>query len=100
VVWLVSELATNAVMHGKPPHAVVVDVADDVVRVSIEDGDADRTPAVSTASTSKLEARGHGLKIVASLADDWGWHLRETEPGGAPIGKAVWFTIGSKEQSQ
>lgn len=100
VVWMVSELATNAVIHGEPPHAVVVDLVDDVVHVSVEDGDIDRQPSLPPADADKLKVGGHGLKIVASLADDWGWHLRGTEPGGSPCGKAVWFTIGSKEQSR
>lgn len=79
--WVVTELVTNAVIHGRTmrgSHVLVAyHLADDLLRVEVRDA-ADGMPCVD---------RGRGLQIVAALADDWGVTPRV-------IGKSVWAEIG------
>lgn len=81
---LVSELVTNAVIHGRTSATIDVRHPGDVVRVSVRDDSPD-LPAVS-AFADVTEERGRGLTIVSELADDWGIEARDG-------GKAVWFEL-------
>jgi anti-sigma regulatory factor (Ser/Thr protein kinase) len=83
VELMVSELATNAIIHAGAPFAVTVTVADRQVRVEVADGGAGEPTVrdITPASPS-----GRGLHIVASLADAWGVDDR-------PDGKTVWFVV-------
>lgn len=77
----VSEVATNALLHGTPPVRVVATVAEGCLRVDVVDASPDRgapQPASATASS------GRGLAVVSAVADRWGIESR-----GA--GKAVWL---------
>ncbi|RRR80882.1 ATP-binding protein [Streptomyces sp. RP5T] len=93
VLLCVSELATNALLHGVPPHRCFrLDLAllvDGVLRVEVHDSGPGeiRTPAPAPESE-----HGRGLLLVAALADDWG--MRERDPG-----KVVWcdFAIRPSE---
>ncbi|WP_343243875.1 ATP-binding protein [Streptomyces sp. SID13726] len=84
VLLCVSELATNALLHGVPPNRcfrLVLDLtADGVLRVEVHDSGPGelRIPDADPDSEN-----GRGLLLVAALADDWG--VREREPG-----KVVW----------
>jgi serine/threonine-protein kinase RsbW len=85
VLLCVSELATNALLHGVPPQRCFrLDLAliDAVLRVEVHDSGPGeiRIPAPAPAPESE---HGRGLLLVAALADDWG--VRERDPG-----KAVW----------
>ncbi|MEU9452524.1 ATP-binding protein [Streptomyces sp. NPDC048277] len=84
VLLCVSELATNALLHGVPPGRcfrleLSLDT-DGVLRVEVQDSGPGevRTPGVTPESE-----HGRGLLLVAALSDDWG--VRQREPG-----KAVW----------
>lgn len=84
VLLCVSELATNALLHGVPPGRCFrldlgLDTAE-VLRVEVQDSGPGeiRTPDVTPESE-----RGRGLLLVAALSDDWG--VRQREPG-----KVVW----------
>ncbi|MCX5423893.1 ATP-binding protein [Streptomyces sp. NBC_00078] len=84
VLLCVSELATNALLHGVPPGRcfrldLSLDTAE-VLRVEVQDSGPGeiRTPDVMPESE-----RGRGLLLVAALSDDWG--VRHREPG-----KVVW----------
>lgn len=80
---VVSELVTNAVLHGERPLRVRVSAAKDRVTIEVADGGAaepsPRLPAPE-------EAGGRGLDIVAQLASEWGWRRLAT-------GKTVWCWI-------
>jgi anti-sigma regulatory factor (Ser/Thr protein kinase) len=81
---LVSELATNAVLHARTDFTVSVVLQDERLRVIVEDAHHSapmvQSPAISSAS-------GRGLFLVDALATRWG--VEPTERG-----KAVWFELG------
>ncbi len=88
VALLVSELVTNAVLHGGPHHpASIVGLAlaalPDRIRVEVADAGA---------GIPRIEARaldypsGRGLLLVQSMASRWGCDRSET-------GKTVWFEL-------
>jgi anti-sigma regulatory factor (Ser/Thr protein kinase) len=80
---LVSELATNAVVHGRSDYTVRVELLGDVVRVEVAD-DNPRQPTVSFVSSGSIS--GLGLWVVSKLAKQWG-----SRPNGE--GKTVFFEI-------
>ncbi|MEW2293997.1 ATP-binding protein [Streptomyces sp. NPDC006743] len=88
VLLCVSELATNALLHGVPPgrgFAVLLTLhAGGVLRVEVHDsgGGQVREPEASAESE-----HGRGLLLVAALADKWGVE-------GRVPGKTVWCEFG------
>jgi anti-sigma regulatory factor (Ser/Thr protein kinase) len=82
-VALVSELATNAVIHARSSFTIVVSREGDSVRVSVHDGSSviPRRRAYGVNATT-----GRGLRLVASVSSDWGI---AAETGG----KVVWFEV-------
>jgi hypothetical protein len=85
VVLLVSELVTNVVRHTPCDSlALLVLVADDLVRVEVSDGDGTRFPHI--APLRPTEPGGLGLRLVDTLSSRWG--VTATERG-----KCVWFDI-------
>lgn len=84
---LVSELVTNAVLHGGTPLEVVVEVDGDRVRVEVHDG-SPRLPVRRDYST--LSGTGRGLLLVDSMSSSWG--VERTADG-----KAVWFELDASE---
>lgn len=83
VALLVSEVATNALVHGDGDVQVRVTTRADALRVEVTDG-SPQMPVPRTAEL--LEEGGRGLALVESLASDWG-----VEP--AELGKVVWFEV-------
>ncbi len=83
VVTLVSELATNAVIHARTPYTIAVSHEGDTVRVWVHDLSAviPRRRAYGLDATT-----GRGLRLVATLASSRGVDP-ETE------GKVVWFEV-------
>jgi anti-sigma regulatory factor (Ser/Thr protein kinase) len=82
-----SEIVTNAVIHGRPPILVQVDATSRRLEVSVSDA----SPAQPQADETRLDATGgRGLAIVAAVAGDWGC---EPDPDGA--GKRIWFTVST-----
>ena len=81
---LVSELATNAVLHARTPFAIDLSIEPDVVRVAVDD----ESPDLPHPRVAGVEATtGRGLLILESLADRWG-----VKPlGPERPGKRVWF---------
>lgn len=90
-----SELLGNAVRHGRPgPHGTItlrVRVREAVVEVAVTDGGpADgQVVDVRPRRTSVVATRGRGLRIVRSLAHEWGV-IVDHEAGDT----TVWATIG------
>jgi anti-sigma regulatory factor (Ser/Thr protein kinase) len=80
---MVSELATNAVRHGRSMFRVGVYRQGGPVRVEVSDYNS-RLPVESAAGTDAQS--GRGLQIVDSLSSRWGVRP-EAE------GKTVWFEL-------
>ncbi|WP_371479932.1 ATP-binding protein [Kitasatospora sp. NBC_00315] len=77
---LLSELLTNAIVHGAGP-AVVLELRAGVLYIAVADSSSEPL-AVRPGSTARTS--GRGLFLVEQLADEWG-----VEKLG-PYGKAVW----------
>lgn len=82
-VLLVSELASNAIVHAATPFEITSHVRDERLRVEVSDGDA-TPPIVQRYAPDSVS--GRGMHIVATTADRWGY---EPRPGG----KVVWFEL-------
>jgi anti-sigma regulatory factor (Ser/Thr protein kinase) len=80
---LVSELVTNAVVHGGTTTTVRVGHPAGRFRVSVQD---ESTAAPATGAPDGSQTSGRGLQIVAGLADRWGVDLTDR-------GKSVWFEL-------
>ncbi len=81
-VLLVSELATNAVLHARTPFTVEI-ALDPVLRVEVHDGDR-RLPHPRDYGVEA--ASGRGLHLVEALSVSSGTELSSS-------GKAVWFEL-------
>ncbi|MGW6566816.1 ATP-binding protein [Streptomyces sp. NPDC054975] len=94
VLLCVSELATNALLHGVPPgrgyalHLALKDPVLRTLRIEVHDS-GDGTPVLREPG----DESGRGLLLVSSLADRWG--VRERNPG-----KIVWCEFTRKAQAQ
>jgi anti-sigma regulatory factor (Ser/Thr protein kinase) len=82
----VSELVTNALLHGESPITVRVRGTVQHPRVEVSDGstDAPILPSQVLQGDGDLLTFGRGLSIVARSADAWGAEIEED-------GKVVWF---------
>ena len=80
---LVSELATNAIVHATSTIRLRIGVGDEI-RVEVRDV-SDDAPVVERRRGRDRES-GRGLAIVTTLADGWDWSPR-------PTGKVVWFAL-------
>jgi len=67
---VVSELATNALVHARTPFVVSVAVEDAIVRIAVTDWRPSVTP--SRGRASRTTATGRGLALVDSLVLRWG----------------------------
>ena len=83
---LVTELVSNAVLHGQGQVVLTVERDQAGVRVEVHD-DSDRLPMVTDGPA--LAEHGAGLRLVSALASSWGSSPR----GGGRPGKRVWFTL-------
>ncbi|MFI2432235.1 ATP-binding protein [Streptomyces sp. NPDC018693] len=88
----VSELATNALLHGVPPgreFCLTLDADGPLIRVAVRDSGGGRP---QTVRGSTEQCGGRGLNLVEALADDFG--VTAERPG-----KTVWtvFKIGYSE---
>ncbi|MCI0688407.1 MAG: ATP-binding protein [Sporichthyaceae bacterium] len=82
-ILLVSELVTNALLHGHPPLRLVARDILTGVRIEVHDNNPEGAP--QKRPDGGLQS-GRGLQLVDSLATRWGW----TESGS---GKCVWFEV-------
>ncbi|MDH2414919.1 ATP-binding protein [Nocardioides sp. CER19] len=83
---VVSELVTNAVVHGMPSIRLTVVVEDDRLTVRVADGSSRLPARAATPTTDALS--GRGLEIVELLSAAWG-----TEPDRVRGGKTVWSCV-------
>jgi anti-sigma regulatory factor (Ser/Thr protein kinase) len=78
---MVSELVTNALVHGVGTISLRIDVASDALRIEVSDeGNVRLAPSPTPGAHG-----GWGLRIVDQLADDWGVLEGSTK---------VWFQLG------
>ncbi|MFD4947366.1 ATP-binding protein [Streptomyces sp. NPDC058409] len=87
VLLCVSELVTNALLHGVPPGRgfrthLYLEPADGVLRVEVHDSGDGEVRLADEGAAPDAEG-GRGLLLVAALADKWG--VGERNPG-----KVVW----------
>lgn len=85
LLLVVSELVTNAVLHGAEPIVVTVVRAPERIRVEVTDGATDSSPHSSRVPPEA--ETGRGLSVVTRLAVAWGWRAT---PGR---GKTVWAEL-------
>ncbi|HEY2296342.1 MAG TPA: ATP-binding protein [Jatrophihabitans sp.] len=87
VVLIVSELASNAVQHGRPKIELRIRVEPFSVDVSVLDH-GPVIPPTQIVQPQEMATSGRGLSIVDRLASDWG-----VEPFDGAAGKAVWARL-------
>lgn len=80
---LVSEVVTNAVIHGRSEVRLWVMASEETVRVEVGD-DNSRHPVALRSEEGALD--GRGMSIVEMLASAWG-----VQDGA--FGKIVWFEV-------
>ncbi len=78
-----SELVTNAVLHGREPVRVRLVLSPDVLRAEVADANP-VSPAFSMLDQTAVT--GRGLLLIGAVADRWG-----VEPSSP--GKVVWFEL-------
>lgn len=86
VLLVVSELVTNACLHGGTPRELVLRATASVLRVEVSD--ANTIEPVPRSPYQPGRPGGHGLRIVSRLALDWGTERRATD-------KTVWLEVAS-----
>jgi anti-sigma regulatory factor (Ser/Thr protein kinase) len=79
---LVSELATNAIIHAASTIQLRVGVGTEI-RIEVRDTGDDEPIVVGNGPDDES---GRGLAIVATLADTWDWSPQDP-------GKVVWFEL-------
>jgi anti-sigma regulatory factor (Ser/Thr protein kinase) len=82
-VLLVSELASNVVLHAGTDFELSIRLRDDELRIEVQDA----SPVMPTLKHYVAESvTGRGLHMVAASADRWGFETTDT-------GKVVWFEL-------
>jgi hypothetical protein len=83
VALVLSEMASNAVLHAGSPFFVRVQSRDSIVRVAVHD----QSPVLATGSDGGMVVRApHGLAVIQALSTQWG--VEDT-----PDGKIVWAEL-------
>jgi anti-sigma regulatory factor (Ser/Thr protein kinase) len=80
---VLSELATNAVMHAGTPFSVAVRCDGSTIRISVQDRSS-RQPIMRDEKPGALS--GRGLRLISMVARAWGVEYR-------PAGKTVWAEL-------
>lgn len=89
---LTSEVVTNAVKYGQGDEVRVrLCVRGDVVHVGVRDENPE-LPAVL--DPDAVELGGRGMRLVTSLASDWGVDAGESG------GKSVWFAVPASSDAE
>ena len=86
---LVTELATNTIVHVQTSFVVGVLADETEVLVAVADERHDRVPVLGRMPAAEdIVEMSRGIAIVQLIASDFGWHLLADSPG-----KVVWFTL-------
>lgn len=83
---LISEVVSNAVLHGAPDLRVTIVVERGELSVQVADGSS-RVPMAREPATTDATS-GRGLTIVEVLSVAWGVEVAPAQPG-----KTVWFRM-------
>jgi anti-sigma regulatory factor (Ser/Thr protein kinase) len=87
---LVTELATNAIVHVGTSFVVGVIADETEVLIAVADDRHDRVPLLGRMPAAEdIVEMSRGIAIVSLVASDFGWHLLADSPG-----KVVWFALG------
>ena len=86
LVLVASELATNAILHGRPPTIVELFQDDDDFLLTVADHDVTSEPHI--AGYRPPGEGGFGLQIARRLSRDVGWYRTDTV-------KVIWAEISS-----
>lgn len=81
---LVSELVTNALIHGRPPIGLAL--ACSGTRTTVRVTDSDQQPILPQHPAAVDALSGRGLRLLQVLATNWGVHT-------GPHGKTLWFAL-------
>lgn len=84
VTLLVSEVVSNAVLHGAAPRSIMVAVFPEAIHVEVNDNEPTE-PVVQPIDAGRIG--GNGMRIVEGLSSDWG--VRQVDGNG----KQVWFDV-------
>ncbi|MDX2293539.1 MULTISPECIES: ATP-binding protein [Streptomyces] len=87
VLLLVSEVVTNACLHGGGPEEFVLRHAGGLLRVEVSDRSPEHPHRMAPHSPSM--PGGHGLMVLDRLASDWG----TSDRGPEVPGKVVWLEV-------
>ncbi len=83
-VLLVSEVVTNAILHGMPPAEISVQVHDGHIQIEVSDAGAAQVAPVAEVQWD--DGGGRGLMLVEALATSWGTSQRAAR-------NQVWFQL-------
>jgi anti-sigma regulatory factor (Ser/Thr protein kinase) len=83
VALVLSELASNAVIHASSAFSIALSAEDSMLRVAVQD---DEPLPASRGETPLIARAGHGLAVVEALAARWGVEAM-------PEGKVVWAEL-------
>jgi anti-sigma regulatory factor (Ser/Thr protein kinase) len=86
IALMVSELATNSLVHAVTGFEIRIDRSDARIRVEVTDLGGGQPTLRSPGSH---EPHGRGLQIVKALSDSWG-----SSQMSERVGKTVWFELG------
>jgi len=86
-VLLVSEMVTNAIVHGRPPICLRLRHARSRLLIEVDDT---ATAVPRKLRPTPLDVHGRGLQLVAALAESWG-----TRPTAS--GKSVWCALAIRQ---
>ena len=84
---IVSELATNAVLHAETTFTVALQLTRETLTIEVTDQD-NAQPAPASDPPSPDQLHGRGLLIVTHLATEWG-----ITPNPQKHGKTVWVKL-------
>ena len=85
---LVTELATNSVLHARSP--IRLSVMPEHGRLRVEVRDDDPTPPAPPCRPDPDAEHGRGMWLVSALSDAWGVNRNDH-------GKTIWFEVEASE---
>ncbi|GIF02674.1 ATP-binding protein [Actinoplanes siamensis] len=90
MVLVATELATNAIRHGRPPTEVRLLHTGELFVLDVADHDLTTIPEL--ADTRPIDAGGRGLLLAQSFAVEVGWYATEQT-------KHIWATFGDQART-
>ena len=76
-ILVVSELVTNAVVHGITPITLSVTRGPALARITVTSGQADLGSTPHAVDAGPDDLRGRGLAIVAAISVTWNWSVTD-----------------------